>query len=84
MTSKTIPAYLEEERKKDKDTQQQMEKEAARIQLLQHGHHRTPKQPKPELPSVVKAGPRGRKSAASDRKKPGTALTKAPKVHRTA
>jgi hypothetical protein len=84
MTTKTIPAYLEEERKKDKDAQQRIEKEAARIQLLQHGHHRTRKQPKPESPSMVKGGPKARKPAAVARKKPRTALAKASKVHKAA
>jgi len=32
-----------------------MEEEATRIQPLHHGHHRTAKQPKPELPSPVEA-----------------------------
>jgi hypothetical protein len=84
MTTKTIPAYLEEERKKDKDAQQRIEKEAARIQLLQHGHHRTRKQPKPESPSMVKGGPKARKPAAVARKKRRTALAKASKVHKAA
>ena len=41
MTTKTIPAYLEDERRKDCDAQLQMEAEAARIKPLNHGHHRT-------------------------------------------
>jgi hypothetical protein len=84
MTTKTIPAYLEDEHKRDKDAQQRIEKEAARIQPLQHGHHRTRKQPKPELPSAVKAAPKARKPAAVARKKPRIALMKAPKVHKAA
>jgi len=43
MTTKTIPAYLEDERKKDKDAQQRIQEEAARIQPLHHGHHRAAK-----------------------------------------
>ncbi len=41
MTTKTIPAYLEDERQKDCAAQLRMEEEAARIQPLNHGHHRT-------------------------------------------
>jgi|SRR5579864_498709 len=44
MTKKTIPEYLEEERQKDRDAQLRMEEEVARIQPLNHGHHRTAKQ----------------------------------------
>jgi len=55
MTTKTIPEYLEDERQKGRDAQQSMEKEAARIQPLNHCHHRTAKQPKLELRSSVKA-----------------------------
>jgi hypothetical protein len=58
MTTKTIPAYLEDERQKDCDAQLRIEAEAARIQLLNHGHHRTAKQPKLELPSLVKVAPK--------------------------
>jgi hypothetical protein len=84
MTTKTIPAYLEDERKKDKAAQQRIEEEAARIQPLQHGHHRTPKQPKPELPSVVKARPKARKPAAAAMNKPRTARKKATKSRKAA
>jgi hypothetical protein len=34
MTTKTIPAYLEDERQKSSDAQMRMEEEAARIQSL--------------------------------------------------
>lgn len=73
MTTKTIPAYLEDERQKDRDAQLRLEEEAARIQPLNHGHHRTAKQPKLELPSSVEAAPKTRKTAATARKKPRTA-----------
>jgi hypothetical protein len=73
MTTKTIPAYLEEERQKDSDAQQRIEAEAARIQPLHHGHHRPAKQPKVELPSAVEAAPKARKTAAAARKKPRAA-----------
>jgi len=83
MTTKTIAAYLEDERQKGRDTQLWTEEEAARIQPLRHGHHRTAKQPKLEMPSAVKTAPKARKTAAATRKKPRTArktTTKARKV----
>jgi hypothetical protein len=70
---KTIPEYLEDERKKGCDAQLRMEEEAARIQLLDHGHHRPTEKPKRELPSVVKAAPKARKTVAQAREKPRTA-----------
>jgi hypothetical protein len=82
MTTKTIPAYLEEERQKDRDAQLRKEEEAARIQPLHHGHHRAAKQPKLELPSVVKAVPKARKLAAAARKKPRTARKTAMKARK--
>jgi len=69
MTTKTIPAYLEDQRQKDRDSLLRMEEEAARIQL-HHGHHRTAKQPKLELPSAVAPAPKAKKTAAASRKKP--------------
>jgi len=68
MTTKTIPEYLEDERQKGRDAQQSMEKEAARIQPLNHGHHRPGKQPKLELRSPAKAVPKARKKSASLKK----------------
>jgi hypothetical protein len=84
MTTKTIPAYLEDERQKDRDAQLRMEAEAARIKPLNHGHHRTAKQPKLELPSVVKPVPEARKPAAAARKKPRAARKTATKARRAA
>ncbi|MFZ0420114.1 MAG: hypothetical protein WAM04_18575 [Candidatus Sulfotelmatobacter sp.] len=55
MTTQTIPEYLEEERQKAAANELRTEEEAARIQPLQHGHHRTAKQPKVELLRPVKA-----------------------------
>jgi hypothetical protein len=83
MTTKTIPAYLEDERQKDCDAQLRMEQEAARIQPLNHGHHRTAKQPHLESPSVVKPAPKAIKTAAQARKPPA-ARKKATKAHRAA
>jgi hypothetical protein len=84
MTTKTIPAYLEDERQKNKDADMRMEKEAARIQPLCHGHHRTVKQPKLELPSAVEAAPKARKTAAALRKRPRTARRTAAKTRKVA
>jgi hypothetical protein len=55
MTTQTILEYLEEERRKTADIRLRTEKEAARIEPLQHGHHRTAKQSKQELVPPVKA-----------------------------
>ena len=84
MTTKTIPAYLEDERQKDRDAQLRMEAEAARIQPLNHGHHRTAKPPKLESPSVVKASPKARKTVAQARKKPRAAQKTATKARKAA
>jgi hypothetical protein len=84
MTTKTIPAYLEDERQKHIDTELRMEEEAARIQPLHHGHHRTPKQPKPALPSRVADEGRVRKGAARARKKPAAARKTATKERKRA
>jgi hypothetical protein len=84
MTTKTIPAYLEDERKKDEDAQQRIQEEAARIQPLHHGHHRAGKQPKLELPFVVKAANKAGKTVSSARQKPRTARKRATKVRKVA
>jgi hypothetical protein len=68
MTTKTISEYLEDERQKSKDDQVRIEAEAARIQPLRHGHHRTAKQPARELSSPVKAT-RKKKQTTTVRKK---------------
>jgi len=84
MTTKTIPAYLEDERQKGRDAQLRVEEEAARIQPLNHGHHRTAKQLKMELPSSVKAAPKARKTAVASRKKPRIARKTATKARKVA
>jgi hypothetical protein len=84
MTTKAIPAYLEDERQKDRDAQLRTEEEAARIQPLNHGHHRLAKQPKLKLPSALKAAPKVRKTAAASRKKPRIAQKTATKVRKVA
>jgi hypothetical protein len=83
MTTKTIPTYLEDERRKRRDDQLRMAKEAARIQPLHHGHNRTAKQPKLELPSPVGAA-KGRKTAATAWKKPHAARKTATKARKMA
>jgi hypothetical protein len=77
MTTKTIPQYLEEERQKRGDADHCIREEAARIQPLHHGHHRTAKEPKSEAPFPVKALAKLKKSAVAARKKPGVAGKKA-------
>jgi len=84
MTTKTIPAYLEDERRKDCDAQLRMEAEAARIKPLNHGHHRIAKQPKRELLSLAKAAPIARKTAAQARNKPRTARKTATRARKAA
>ena len=84
MTTKTIPEYLDDEHQKGRDTQLRVEEEAARIQPLNHGHHRTAKQPKVELPSAVEASPKARKTAAAARKKPRIARKAATKARKAA
>jgi hypothetical protein len=87
MTTQTIPEYLEEERQKTVVTQLLKVKEAARIEPLQHGHHRKAKQSKLEPP--VKAATKlkqrkRRKTAAVARKKPRAAGKKATKTRKRA
>jgi hypothetical protein len=77
MASQTIEEYLEEERQKATETQLRTEEEAARIQPLQHGHHRTAKQPRLELVPPVKTATRKKKKRmAVARKKPRAAARK--------
>jgi len=84
MTTKTIPEYLEDERQKDRDSQLRMDEETARIQPLNHGHHRTAKQPKLDSPSSLKAAPKARKPAVAFRKKRRAARKTAPKPRKVA
>jgi hypothetical protein len=87
MSTQTIAEYLDEERQKATDTQLRTEAEAARIQPLQHGHHRTAKQPKVELLPPVKAvskKKKKKKTAAVARKKPRAAGKKAAKKRKRA
>src|ERR1035437_10771502 len=78
MATKTIPEYLEDERRNSADTQLRTEEEAARIQPIHHGHHRTPKPPKLELPAPVEAVAKARRSTVAKTRKPGAAKTRKP------
>jgi hypothetical protein len=85
MTTQTIPEYLEEERQKTADTQLRTIREAARIEPLQHGHHRKTKQSKSESALPVKAATKlkkKRKTAVVARKKPRAAGKKATKTRK--
>jgi hypothetical protein len=85
MTTQTIPEYLEEERQKTADTQLRIAKEAARIEPLQHGHHRMATQSRPELVPLVKAATKLKKrrtTAVVARKKPRAAGKKATKTRK--
>jgi len=84
MTTKTIPEYLEDERRKGADAQLRMEEESARIQPLNYGHHRTAKQPKLDSPSSVKAAPKAKKPVVAFRKKPRAARKTATKARKAA
>jgi len=69
MTMKTIPAYLEDERQKNKNDQLRIDAEAARMLPLQHGRHHTAKLCALEFPSAVEATPKARKTVTATRKK---------------
>ena len=87
MTAQTIPEYLEEERQKAADTQLRTEEEAARIQPLQHGHHRKAEQPRLPLRPQVKAATKKkkkRKTVAVARKKPRAAKKMTAKTRKKA
>jgi hypothetical protein len=87
MPTQTIAEYLDEERQKAAETQTRTVEEAARIQPLQHGHHRTAKQPKMELLPPVKAvtkKKKKKKAAAVARKKPRTSGKMAAKIRKRA
>jgi hypothetical protein len=78
MATKTIPEYLEDERRNSVDTQLRAEEEAAHIRSLHHGHHRTQKPPKLELPAPVEAVAKVTKPAAAKTGKPTIAKTRKP------
>jgi hypothetical protein len=87
MTTQTITEYLAEERRKAADAQLRTEKEAARIQPLQHGHHRKAKQSKVKLAPPVKSVTKKKtkkKTATVARKKPRAAVKKTTKIRKRA
>ena len=87
MTVQTIPEYLEKERQKTAETERRTEEEAARIQPLQHGHHRKANQPRHELLPQVKAATKKkkkRKTVAVARKKPRATRKMATKTRKRA
>ena len=84
MTTRTIPEYLEDERRKVGDDQLRIEEEAARIQPMHHGHHRAAKQPKVELPSPAETAAKARQTAAPTREKPRAARKTATKARKVA
>jgi hypothetical protein len=61
MSNQTIAEYLDEERQKYAANQLRVDEEAARIQPLQHGHHRAGNQPKLELVNAVKSAAKKKK-----------------------
>jgi hypothetical protein len=73
MATKTIPEYLEDERRNSADTQLRTEEEAAHLQSLHHGHHRTQKPPQLELPAPVEVVAKARKTHAAKTRKPAVA-----------
>ena len=84
MTTKTIPEYLEDERQKNWDAQLRIEEEAARIQPMHHGRHRTGEQPQAEVPSLVGAPAKARQPAAAAREKPRSARKTATRTRKVA
>jgi hypothetical protein len=86
MPSQTIAEYLNEEREKAAVNQLRTDEEAARIQALQRGHHRTAKEPRLELLSPVNTATRKKKKkkVAVVRKKPRAPRKAAAKTRKRA
>ena len=78
MTTKSIPEYLEDERRSHEETQLRTDKEADRIQLLHQGHHRTRKSPESELPAPVEVVVKAKKPAVAKARKPAAAKVRKP------
>src|ERR1017187_8265686 len=78
MATKTIPEYLEDERRSSEETQMRTDEEAARIQSLHQGHHRTRKSAKLELPVPIEAAVKARKPAAAKARWPAVGKAKKP------
>src|SRR5450755_287219 len=78
MATKTIPEYLEDERRSREDTQLRTDEEAGRIQLLHPGHHRTRKQPNLELPAPVEVVVKAKKPSVAKARKPAVVKARKP------
>jgi hypothetical protein len=78
MTTLTIPEYLEDERRNIEDTKLRTEDDAALIQSLHPGHHRTRKSPEVEAPAPVQVAVKAKKPAVKKAKKPAVAKVKKP------
>ena len=78
MATKTIPEYLEDERRSREETQLRTDEEADRIQLLHQGHHRTRKQPNLELPAPVEVVVKAKKPAVAKARKPAVVKARKP------
>jgi len=83
MTTRTIPEYLEDERRSREDTELRTEEEAARIRPLRHGHHRTPKPLRPELVAPVEVVAKARKTTAAKAKKTSATRARKPVAGKT-
>src|ERR1035437_7776790 len=83
MATKTIPEYLEDERRSREDTQLRTDEEADRIELLHPGPHRTRKQPNPELPVQVEVVVKARKPPVAKVRKPAAAKARNPVTAKT-
>lgn len=83
MATKTIPEYLKDERRNRADTELRTEEEAAHIQSLNHGHHRTPKPPRPELVAPVEAVAKARKATVAKARETTVARAKKPVAAKT-
>jgi hypothetical protein len=86
MSAQTIAEYLDEERQKYAANQLRVDEEAARIQPLQHGHHRMARQPRLKLVSPVNTatGKKKKRKVAVARKKPRAARKTAVKIRKRA
>jgi hypothetical protein len=78
MATKTIPEYLEGERRSREDTQLRTDEEADRIKLLHQGHHRTRKSPTLELAAPIEVVVKAKKPAVAKAKKPDAAKVRKP------
>jgi hypothetical protein len=73
MSTKTIPEYLEDERRSREETLLRTDEEAARIQSLHPGHHRTRKLAELESPVPLEAAVKARKPAVAKVRGPAAA-----------